>query len=130
MLGVAVQNALATFLLAPCGRRLVLDQSAAPEPAVDVLLDGQRLAVDVNPPNGETEYFYEGGLPYDRTANFERLFTLRTSLRSPRNFGNARFRRFANFDFLTPKKKNWKKFRMFFVVFHNFRSILEELGFF
>ena len=30
-------------------------------------------------------------------------FTPRTSLRSPRNFGNARFRRFANFDFLTPK---------------------------
>ena len=56
--------------------------------------------------NGESEYFYEGGLPYDRTANFERPFTPRTSLRSPRNFGNARFRRFANFDFLTPKKKN------------------------
>ena len=38
-----------------------------------------------------------------RTTNFERPFTPRTSLRSPRNFGNARFRRFANFDFLTPK---------------------------
>ena len=29
-------------------------------------------------------------------------FTPRTSLRSPRSFGNARFRRFTNFDFLTP----------------------------
>ena len=28
-------------------------------------------------------------------------FTPRTSLQSPRNFGNARFRRFANFDVLT-----------------------------
>ena len=37
------------------------------------------------------------------TANFERPFTPQTWLRSPRNFGNARFRRFANFDFLTPK---------------------------
>ena len=36
------------------------------------------------------------------TANFGRPFTPRTWLRSPRNFGNARFRRFANFDFLTP----------------------------
>ena len=35
------------------------------------------------------------------TANFERPFTPRTSLRSPRNFGNARFRRFATFDFST-----------------------------
>ena len=39
------------------------------------------------------------------TANFERPFTPRTSLRSPRNFGNARFRRFATFDFSTLKKK-------------------------
>ena len=36
------------------------------------------------------------------TSNFERQFTPRTSLRSPRNFGDVRFRRFANFDFLTP----------------------------
>ena len=36
------------------------------------------------------------------TANFERPFTPLPPLRSPRNFGNARFRRFATFDFLTP----------------------------
>ena len=43
--------------------------------------------------------------PAEAATNFERPFTPRTSLRSPRNFGNARFRRFANFDFSTPKKK-------------------------
>ena len=48
------------------------------------------------------------------TANFERPFTPRTSLRSRRNFGNARFRRFANFNFSTPKKKNEKKIGFFF----------------
>ena len=54
------------------------------------------------------------------TANFERPFTHRTSLQSPRNFGNARFGRFANFDFLTPKK-NRKKIRIcFFIIFGRF----------
>ena len=36
-------------------------------------------------------------------ANFERPFTPRTSLGSVRNFGNARFGRFATFDLLKPK---------------------------
>ena len=38
------------------------------------------------------------------SANFERPFTPRTWLRSARNFGNARFGRFATFDFSTRKK--------------------------
>ena len=46
-----------------------------------------------------------------------RPFTPRTWLRSPRNFGNARFRRFAKFDFLKPKKKSEKKFDFFFRFF-------------
>ena len=41
--------------------------------------------------------------PAEAATNFERPFTPLPPLRSPRNFGNARFRRFANFDFLTPK---------------------------
>ena len=47
-------------------------------------------------------------------------FTPRTWLRSPRNFGNARFRRFANFDFLTPKKKIRRKFGFLFFGFSSF----------
>ena len=66
----------------------------------------------------------------EAATNFERPFTPRTSLRSPRNFGNARFRRFANFDVLTPKKKNRKTIWILFSVFHDFRQIFEELGFF
>ena len=53
-------------------------------------------------------------------TNFERPCTPRTSLRSPRNFGNARFRRFANFDFSTTKKKNLKKIQTFFFGFSFF----------
>ena len=65
------------------------------------------------------------------TANFERRFTPRTWLRSPRNFGNARFRRFATFDFSTPKKIVFlQNFRIEKSVFHHFRQIFEELGFF
>ena len=43
-LGVAVQDALAASLLAPSGKKLVLDQKAAPEPELDQLLDAQRWA--------------------------------------------------------------------------------------
>ena len=46
MVGIAVQDALAASLLAPAGRRLVLDQSAALAPELDALLDGQRWAFD------------------------------------------------------------------------------------
>jgi len=46
MVSVAVQDAIAASLLAPAGRALVLDQSAAPAPALGKLLDGQRWAVD------------------------------------------------------------------------------------
>ena len=59
--------------------------------------------------------------------------TLRTWLRSARNFGNTRFGRFAIFDFLTPKKIIpifVSFFLNFFQAFHDFRQILEELGFF
>ena len=57
--------------------------------------------------------------PAEAATNFERPFTPRTSLRSPRNFGNARFRRFANFDFLTPKIFFSKK-KLFFFGFSLF----------
>ena len=53
-------------------------------------------------------------------TNFERPFTPRTSLRSPRNFGNARFRRFANFDFLTPEKNKLENNSDFFFGFSLF----------
>ena len=46
MVGVAVQDAIAASLLAPAGRSLVLDQSAAPAPSLDALLEGQYWAVD------------------------------------------------------------------------------------
>ena len=38
MLGVAVQDAIAASLLAPSGSQLVLDQSTAPAPELDILL--------------------------------------------------------------------------------------------
>ena len=46
MIGMAVQDALAASILAPAGPGLVLDQSAAPAPELDILLDGQRWAFD------------------------------------------------------------------------------------
>ena len=46
MLGIALQDALAASLLAESGKRLVLDQSAAPAPELDILLDGQRWAFE------------------------------------------------------------------------------------
>ena len=46
MLGVAVQNAVAASLLAANGRRLVLDMNADATPKLDLLLDGQRWAID------------------------------------------------------------------------------------
>ena len=46
MVSVAVQDAIAASLLAPACRALVLDQSAAPAPTLDKLLDSQRWAVD------------------------------------------------------------------------------------
>ena len=68
--------------------------------------------------------------PAEAATNFERTFTPRTWLRSLRNFSNARFRRFATFDFSTPIFFFRKQFRFFFSVFHHFRQIFEELGFF
>ena len=56
------------------------------------------------------------------TANFERPFTPRTSLRSARSFGNARFRRFATFDFLTPKIFYLEKKLIFFFGFSLFSA--------
>ena len=46
MVGMAVQDAIAASILAPHGPKLVLDQSAAPSPESDVLLDGQWWAFD------------------------------------------------------------------------------------
>ena len=62
-------------------------------------------------------YLLEAFTP--RTSNFERPFTPRTSLRSASNFGKTRFRRFATFDFSTPKKKNRRQ-----------KKIVEALFFF
>ncbi len=53
--------------------------------------------------------------------------TLRTWLRSPRNFGKTRFGRFATFDFFTPKIFFRKKNSDFFFDFHDFRQIVEDL---
>ena len=41
-MGVAAQDALAASLVAPCGRKLVLDDSVAAEHNLVELLDGQR----------------------------------------------------------------------------------------
>ena len=46
MLGIVVQDAIAASLLAVSGAQLVLDQSAAPIPELDAVLDGQRWAAD------------------------------------------------------------------------------------
>ena len=46
MLGIALQDAVAASLLAVSGQRLVLDQGAAPGPELDLLLDGQRWALE------------------------------------------------------------------------------------
>ena len=46
MLGVVVQYALAVSLLTHSGKKLLLDQSAAPAPELDHLLDGQRWAFE------------------------------------------------------------------------------------
>ena len=50
MLGVAVQDAIAASLLQVSGAQLVLDQSAAPIPEVDLVLDGQRWAFEHSDP--------------------------------------------------------------------------------
>ena len=46
LLGVAVQDALAGSLLAPNGKKLVLDRADAETPELDLLLDGQRWALE------------------------------------------------------------------------------------
>ena len=46
MLGMAVQDAVAASLLAPQGKKLVLDTHAAWVPDLDALLDGQRWATE------------------------------------------------------------------------------------
>ena len=45
MLGVAVQDVIASSLLAKSGVQLVLDQGASPVPELDAILDGQRWAL-------------------------------------------------------------------------------------
>ena len=44
LVGAASQNALAASLLAPCGKKLILDDAAGFEPELDSLLDAQRWA--------------------------------------------------------------------------------------
>jgi len=50
IIGVAIQDALAASLLAPCGERLVLDQKADAAPEWDHLLDGRRWATELLEP--------------------------------------------------------------------------------
>ena len=64
--------------------------------------------------------------PAEAATNFERPFTPLPPLRSPRNFGNARFRRFANFDFSAPNfflekfSEKFSDFFSFFIIFGRF----------
>ena len=44
LVGATSQNALAASLLAPCGKKLILDDAAGFEPELDSLLDAQRWA--------------------------------------------------------------------------------------
>ena len=72
---------------------------------------------------GTPSYCLRFANPAEAATNFERPFTPRTYLRSPRNFGKTRFRRFATFDLLTPKKilRNFLKyFFQFFIIFDRF----------
>ena len=46
LLGSATQDALAASLLAENGKKLVIDDHSVPEPALDLLLDGQRWAAE------------------------------------------------------------------------------------
>ena len=59
--------------------------------------------------------------------NFERSFTPRTWLRSARNFGKTRFRRFASFHFSTLKFFFGQKFCQGVDFFFQETGILEEL---
>ena len=64
-------------------------------------------------------------------AGFGRPFTPRTWLRSPRNFGNARFGRFANFDVLTPIFLFFRKqIRILFLGFSSFSADFRRAGLF
>ena len=54
------------------------------------------------------------------TTNFEQTFTPRTWPRSTSNFGKTRFRRFATFDFLTPKNFFSENLSQLFFVFSQF----------
>ena len=59
--------------------------------------------------------------------NFERSFTPRTWLRSARNFGKTRFRRFASFHFSTLKIFFGQKFCQGVDLFFQETGVLEEL---
>ena len=50
MIAVAVQDALAASLIAPSGRRLVLDHGADAAPSLEDLLDRQRWALETDSP--------------------------------------------------------------------------------
>ena len=50
MVAVAVQDAVAASLLAPSGKKLVIDNSADAVPELDGLLDSQRWAMEADGP--------------------------------------------------------------------------------
>ena len=54
LLGAATQDALAASLLVENGQKLVLDDSTALEPTVDLLLDGQRWAAETEAAESNT----------------------------------------------------------------------------
>ena len=81
-------------------------------------------------PNGASKYFSTAGGQTAATANFERPFTL--ELRSDRRETSAT-RVSDDLQISIFRRRNFffrKTFRIFFSVFHYFRQIFEELGFF
>ena len=54
LLGAATQDALAASLLVENGQKLVLDDNTAPEPSMDLLLDGQRWAAETETAESNT----------------------------------------------------------------------------
>ena len=84
--------------------------------------DGRK---DFGRTDGRTEKFRTDGKNSDGRKNFGRPFTPRTWLRSARNFGKTRFKRFASFHFST-LKLFWNFFQGFDFFFQE-SGVLEEL---
>ena len=68
------------------------------------------------------------GRGYFREIYLLEAFTPRASLRSASNFGKTRFRRFATFDFSTPKKNNRRQNNRRSTIFFQELLFLEDLA--